>query len=115
MPDLGTETAIKYAIDVIAYNYIANIRGEEIFVHPLVLQPVWFNIYISLLVTSLLRIPISKKEMIAVGDRQVNILDIIGCLDLFIEPSKERDQDDYMISLCFPQYVLRNLLEKQKV
>ena len=103
------------AIDVVAFNYIADIRGEEIFVHPAVLQPEWYNTYISLLVASLLHIPISKKEMIAVGGRQVNILDIIGSLDLFIEPAGGKDEDDYMIYLCFPQYVLRDLLEKQKV
>jgi hypothetical protein len=63
----------------------------------------------------MLHIPISKKEVIAVGNKKVNILDVVGRLDLYIEPSTEKDNDDYMILLCFPQYVIRNLIEKQKV
>jgi hypothetical protein len=108
---LSTNKEIDKAIAETAYNYIVNIRGQEIFGKSSVLQSTWYTVYFNLLVASMLNLKINKQSSVAISGTQMYLVDIIQRLDLFIEPVEE--DDDFKIQ--FPKYVTRNFTKLNMV
>lgn len=105
---LNSEQNILKAIDEDAYGYLSYILGDEPFVKSSVLESAdLLDLYISLVVTSMLHQSIPRDCMIQVGVQSLPLLNIIERLDIFIEPDEEAVGS---IRLIFPSYVIRHLL-----
>jgi hypothetical protein len=71
-----------------------------------------YDIYISLLAISALRIPIERNATVKMGKSSIPVLDLVNRLDLFIEPTSNEKENSNKFRINFAEYVMRNLKEK---